>query len=312
MRSSSALAFAIAALAFCETSARAQTAEGYGVERLYRSAPGGGWFVMDALDMHGSYGGAMSMSLGYAHDALVVRGLPVITDQATTDFGFAFTWDRLRLSLAMDLPLYVNGQSGTVDGWSFTAPHYDLGTRPDTLYDARLGFDARIWGGPKDPFRFGAGVQLVFPNVSGNARSDYITDATFRALMRLLFAGDLGAFTWAGHVGVHMRPLDDYLTPESPRGSELLFGAAGGARVPLGKKLGAALVIGPEIFGATPFASPDATSLEGLMSVRVEGTADRGPQIRVKLGAGAGLLTHTGEPEWRLVFGVEIFDHNAR
>jgi hypothetical protein len=310
MRSSSALAIAI--VLACATSARAQNAEGFGVERLYRSAPGGGWFVMDALDIHGAMSGAMSMSLGYAHDSLVVRGLPVITDQATTDFGFAFTYDRLRLSLAMDLPLYMNGQSGTVDGWSFTAPRYDLGTRPDTLYDARLGFDARIWGGPHDPFRFGAGLQLVFPNVSANGRSDYITDGSFRALVRFLFAGDIGAFTWAGHVGVHVRSLDDYLTPESPRGSEFLYGVAGGARIPLGSRLGADLIIGPEIFGATAFSSPDATSLEGLMTARVEGNGHRGPQIRIKVGAGAGLVTHVGEPEWRLVFGVEIFDHNAK
>jgi len=222
MRSSSALALALVLAR--ATSARAQNAEGFGVERLYRSAPGAGWFVMDALDIHGEMSGAMSMSLGYAHDSLVVHGLPVITDQATTDFGFAFTYDRLRLSLAMDLPLYVNGQSGTVDGWSFTAPRYDLGTRPDTLYDARLGFDARIWGGPHDPFRFGAGLQFVFPNVSANGRSDYITDATFRALVRFLFAGDIGAFTWAGHGGSSSASKSSIITPS--RASGILEGCA--------------------------------------------------------------------------------------
>jgi len=39
--------------------------------------------------------------------------------------------------------------------------------------------------------------------------------------------------------------------------------------------------------------------------------ADDGAQLRVKLGAGAGLNPHFGAPEWRIVFGVELFDHST-
>ncbi len=196
-------------------------------------------------------------------------------------------------------------------------------SNPDTLSDTRVGFDARLLGGPKSAFRLGAGAQLLIP--SGD-RFDYDTDDTYRAMARVLFAGDVGLFTYAGQVGVHVRPLDEAPTPEAPQGSELLFGVAGGARVSLngsGSGSGGAggarspwrLVVGPEFFGETAFRSffgSTSTALEGLLTGRIEGTADDGPQLRVKLGAGAGIDAHFGiSPEWRALFAIEVFDRNA-
>ena len=74
------------------------------------------------------------------------------------------------------------------------------------------------------------------------------------------------------------------------------------------------MVIGPEVYGASAFRSlfsTAGTALESLLSARIEGTADDGPQIRVKLGMGAGLDDHFGAPEWRIVFGIELFDHSS-
>jgi hypothetical protein len=78
------------------------------------------------------------------------------------------------------------------------------------------------------------------------------------------------------------------------------------------KKL--ALVIGPEFYGATAFRSPfhtGATGFEGLLGGRLEGTAESGGQLRLRLGAGAGLDPHFGAPEWRVLVGVELFDRGA-
>ena len=52
--------------------------------------------------MHGGLGGAMALTLGYAHDPLRVdatarKHLAVVSDQAFADFGFAVTYDRLAL-----------------------------------------------------------------------------------------------------------------------------------------------------------------------------------------------------------------------
>ena len=127
---------------------------------------------------------------------------------------------------------------------------------------------------------------------------------------RVLFAGDVGSFTYAGHLGFHLRQLDDSATPGSPQGSEGLFGAAAGARVSPCGGCAMQLVIGPEVFGVTATRSlfgTNSTAIEGLLTRRLEGTGDDGPQLRFKLGIGAGLDPHFGAPEWRMVFGIDVF-----
>jgi OmpA-OmpF porin, OOP family len=317
-------AIVLTASALSSRAGAQQQAQGFAVERLYPSAPGGGWFVMDDLDMHGGLGGAMALTAGYALKPLRVtdgsQHIAVVSDRAFTDFGFAVTYDRWRLYLNLDAPLVTKGQSGTVGNYTFSADptgksllplSVDLGSNPDTLSDARIGADARVVGDARSPFRLGLGAQLIVPN--GN-RSDYVTDRTYRAMARVLFAGDLRSFTVAGHVGAHVRPLDDSPAPGSPQGSEMLFGLAGGAKVPVGANATMVLVVGPEIFGATAFRSflgSASTALEGLLTARLEGTANDGAQLRVKMGTGAGIDQHFGAPEWRFVIAIEIFDHSA-
>jgi hypothetical protein len=306
MRSSSLLALGVLWLA---ASAQAQQpAQGFAVERLYLSAPGAGWFVMDSLEMHGGLGGAVNLTVGYEKNALRLtegaQTLAVVSNRAFLDVGGAVTYGCWRFYLNLDLPLDTQGQSGTLGGYSYTAPSVDLASHPDTLSDARLGVDVRILGVPAGPFRLGAGVQLFIPN--GN-RADYDTDDTFRAMLRLLFAGDGGLFSYAGQLGVHLRPLDNYPVPGSPEGSELLFGLAAGVRLPVGSL---AFVVGPEVYGATAFRTffaSNSTALEGLLTLRLEGTGAEWAQLRFKLGAGGGLNPQFGAPQWRLVLAIELF-----
>ena len=87
----------------------------------------------------------------------------------------------------------------------------------------------------------------------------------------------------------------------------MLFGVAGGAKAPLPGAGATALVVGPEVYGASAFQSflsTTGTALEGLLTARLEGTADDGPQLRLKVGAGPGINQHFGAPEWRVVVGV--------
>jgi hypothetical protein len=321
MSSSSGLPI-FAAVALCalgwSSRARAQ-AQGFAVERLYPSAPGGGWFVMDNLDTHGGLGGVMALSVGYAHDPLRVRSadgarVDVISDETVTDFGFAATYERWRLYLNLDMPIATTGQaddqSGTVGAYRFSSPHVDLGSFPDTLSDARLGVDVRLLGRAESAFRLGAGAQLLVPNGS---RADYDTDGTFRGMLRALFAGSLGTLRYAGQLGVHIRPLDDSPIPGSPQGSELLFGIAAGPSFELGERRAAAFVVGPELYGATAFKAlfgTTTTAFEGLVTARLEGTRDRGPQLRLKVGMGSGIDARFGAPDWRFVVGFEVFDHH--
>ena len=293
--------------------ARAQpTAQGFAVERLYQSAPGAGWFVMDALDMRGALGGAFALTSGYASNPLRVsqgsHALDVVSDDAFVGVGFAVTYDRWRLYLNFDAPLAIEGQSGAVGNTMFVAPGVTPGQNPDTLSDTRFGLDVRLLGGPNGAFRLGASAQLYVPI---DTQASYDTDGTYRAMLRALVAGDVGGWSYAGQLGVHIRPLDDPSTPGSPQGSELLFGLAAGTRIPLGHD-GTVLVAGPEVFGETAlraFFGGSTTGVEGLMTARLEGTADDGPQLRLKLGAGGGLDPQFGAPEWRVVFGLELFNH---
>lgn len=309
-----ALGFAVALLAVSTSASRAQAqsqSQGFAVERFYPSAPGAGWFVMDALGMHGGLGGAMALTLGYARNPFRIsngsQNLAVVSDQAFADFGFAVTYSRLRLYLNVDMPLVITGESGTIGGYSLAAPSVNPGANPDTLSDYRIGFDARIFGRPSGRFRLGAGAQLVVPN---GHRADYDTDGTFRAMGRILFAGDVGRFSYAGQLGVHIRPLDSP-APGTPRGSELLFGVAAGSRLSVGSRW--ALLLGPEVYGETAFRSflgGSTTGIEGLLTGRLEGTGE-GTQLRVKLGAGGGIDPNFGAPELRILVALEMFTHHS-
>ena len=302
----------VALLAYASRAQAQPAAQGFAVERLYRSAPGAGWVVMDTLDMRGALGGAVGLTVGYARNPLRIsdgtRSLAVVSGQAFASVALAVTYDRLRFSLDLDAPFFVHGDSGTLGGYAFTAPTVDPSTHPDTLSDVRVGVDARLVGAPGDRFRFGAGAQLFVPF---GTRDEYHTDTEFRGMVRALVAGDVGRVTDAAQLGVHVRTLDDTPTPGSPRGPEAVFGVAAGARIPVGPGGRYAVVVGPEVFGASAFRSflgAAGTELEGLLSGRFEGTAESGAQVRVKLGAGLGVAQGLGAPDWRLVVGVELFN----
>jgi hypothetical protein len=312
--------FACAAIAWPSRARAQQATEGFAVERFYPSAPGGGWLVMDGLDMRGGFGGAISLTSGYAYKPLSIaladgsQRLGVVTHEAFADVGASVTYERFRLYLNLTSPLVVEGESGTLGGYAFSAPTTDAGSAPDTLSDARIGFDARIYGDARAPFRFGAGVQLIVPS---GEREEYVSDGAYRVMARALFAGDVGSFTYAGQLGVHVRTLDDGSAgaPGSPRGSELLFGVAGGPRVPLCASSKWSLVVGPEIFGETafkPFFDSASTGLEALATGRLEESDGPGPHLRLRVGTGGGLNAHFGAPEWRAVIGIEVFASGAR
>jgi hypothetical protein len=296
----------------CPASAEAQqTLPGFAVERFYPSAAGGGWFVMDGLDMDGGLGGAVAVTSGYSRRPLEVTSpdgsqhLSLVSDEAFVDVGFAATYRRYRVYLNFQMPLLVTGQSGTLASYQLRAPAVNVGTNPDTISDSRVGFDVRLLGTPGDRLRVGVGAQLIIP--SGD-RADYVTDGTSRGMLRLLAAGDAGRFSYAGQVGLHIRPVNDAAALGGPNGNELLFGVSAGRSVSVGSAW--VLVVGPEVYGATAVRSlfGGTTGVEGLLTGRFERTGN-GPHLRVKTGVGWGLDPNFGAPRWRIVVGVERAGH---
>lgn len=326
----------VAAAAWAPSAAAQQQAQGFDVERLYTSAPGGGWFVMDTLDIRGGLGGAAGAVASYAHDPLVIRSgsqrLAVVSDEAFLQLAFAFTYDRFRLYVSFDSPLEVEGNGGTLAGYTFTPPGVpqspgtsgvDPGSAPDVLSHGRAAFDVRGFGAPGDPFRIGLGAQLWLPGGGpGALQGNYLSDGApavslgkYWLMTRILFAGDLGMLTYAGQLGFNLRTLELSPQPQSPAGSELLFGVAAGAKFALCVSCGRQVVVGPEIFGETAvrrFFGTETTGIEGLLTARIEGTEDEKPQLRFRLGAGGGLDPNFGAPAARVVLGVEVSDRAPR
>lgn len=308
-----ALASALVVVAI-GSSARAQVAQppaqGFQVERLYPSAAGAGWLVMDALDQHGGIGGAISFTLGYERNPLRVGSeqsqVAVVQNLMLIDISAALTYRRWRFHIDFGVPVWTSGNSTTFGNYAFTGASTDWGSGPDVLSDIGVGTDLRIAGRPDGRFRLGASAELLVPN--GNA-GDYGSDGTFRGLLRILVAGDVGHLAYAANVGAHIRPRDDTPVPNGPRGSELVYGAAVGVKVPIGRAARWKVVVGPELFGASAFRAFDinGTALEWLMSGRIEGTADNKSQLRVRLGIGNALNDRFGAPDWRIVAGVELF-----
>jgi hypothetical protein len=305
--------FAIAMLmcGLCPLAVAQQQPAGFAVERLYQSAPGAGWFVMDDLNISGSLGGAVEVSSGYARNPLVITApdgsqkLAVVREEAFFDIGAAVTYKHLRGYINFPEPLLLSGTSGQLGPYQFTAPSVTLGTNPDTIADPRIGVDALLLGEPGGRLRLGASAQLYFPSGS---RADYTSDARYRAMFRFLAAGDSGRFTYSGQLGVHVRPLNDAPVPGSPNGSEFLYGIGGGRR--FDGPPGWQFVAGPEIFGETAFHSffSGETGTEALLTGRMEETG-AGRKIRIKLGFGHALDQSFGAAQWRLVFGIEMFGH---
>ena len=286
-----------------------QQPQGFAVERFYPSAPGGGWFVMDEVNMNGGFGGAIALTTGYSRKPLEVtspdgtRRLTLVSDEAFIDVGVAATYGRYRVYLNLPMPLLVTGNSGTLGPYQLSAPSVNIATNPDGISDPRVGFDMRLLGKPGSSLRLGAGAQLILP--SGD-RADYVTDRSVRGMFRFLAAGDAGRFSYAGQLGMHIRPLDRSLAPGSPNGNEFLFGVSAGRRLPV--RSGWAVVVGPEVYGETAVRSffNGQTGIEGLLTGRLEGTGD-GPRLRIKMGIGHGLVQQFGAPEWRILFSVELF-----
>jgi len=286
-----------------------QQTQGFAVERFYPSAPGGGWFVMDDLSFDAHVSGAISLNGGYAGNPLEVTSpgatqrLALVSGESFIDVGAAITYSRFRLYLNIPMPLSVTGNSGILGQYQLTAPSLNIGANPDTVSETRIGFDTRLYGKPASRFRLGAGAQLIFP--SGN-RTDYVTDGRYRAMFRLLTAGDSGRFTWAGQFGLHVRPVEGSLPPGGPNGNELLFGFSGGRHFAAGKSWDA--VVGPEFFGVSAVHSnfSGQTGFEGLMTSRIEQIGD-GPRLRFRLGVGHSLVQNFGAPEWRVLLGAELF-----
>ena len=290
---------ALAAVSSLESPARAQTAQGFSLDRFNPSERGSEWFVGDTLDLRGHGRPALGIVGDFAARPLVLynsdgtpRSVPVRYQFFVHVGGAINLWDRVRIGVDVPVAIYQDGDGGTVAGTTYA------GVQSGGIGDLRVSADVRLLGQYGDMFTLAAGVQAFLPT---GDRAAYLGDGSVRFIPRVLAAGDIGVFVYSANIGFQYRGLDDTFAG-SPRGSELVGAITAGVRV-LDKKL----VVGPEVYGATVVTSSDAfgalktTPLEGLFGAHYS----FGGRWRAGAGVATGLNRGFGEPRVRYVFSLE-------
>ena len=134
---------------------------------------------------------------------------------------------------------------------------------------------------------------------TGTAHS-YLGDDDLRVGPHVAFAGDVGAFAYAGSVGVVYR-ANNVPFAGHPTGSQLNFGLAAGVRV-LDKKL----LVGPELFGSTIISDSDAVFNGRTTPLALLGSAHYSAgDVRLGIGAGPGLSHAAGTAAFRGLVSLE-------
>ncbi|HEY2509640.1 MAG TPA: OmpA family protein [Polyangiaceae bacterium] len=288
---------ALALLSATEAQAHAQT-PGFAVDRFEPSERGSDWFALDSLDLRGHVRPALGLVAEYSYRPLViynsddsVRESIVRNSLVLHPGGSLVLWDRLRVGFDLPVYAYQFGHTGTLAGTTYQPPSEGVG-------DLRLGADARIYGKYDDAFTLAGGVQLFVPTGS---RADYTSDGVTRAEPRVLAAGRVGAFVYAGKLAFDYRALRDSFAGSS-LGSDFLFAASAGVKTWQDR-----LVVGPEIFGSTVVTGHDGaftkdnTPFEMLFAGHVTVADD----WRFGGGIGPGLTRAFGEPVVRAVISAE-------
>jgi OOP family OmpA-OmpF porin len=222
-----ACAIALIAGAAFSTAARAQSGQGFTLER-YEPSPAGQWsFWADHPRFREDLDVTAGLTFDYGHKPLVLgvqQGNDFVEEQAIIEhqvYGhvdFALTLlDRLELSLSLPVLLYQKGD----EALGISASDAAVG-------DPRLGALLRIAGDPlKDAISLSAGVRLWVP-IDGNGSN--VGDDYARVAPRAVLAGGPGHFLWSANAEFLYRNKASIGTlergPGNSVGSELHFGAA--------------------------------------------------------------------------------------
>jgi outer membrane protein OmpA-like peptidoglycan-associated protein len=293
---SAAMTFAVYVSVVREAPAQGQ---GFQLDQFDPAERGSDWFSVESLDLRGSLRPAIGVVMDGAYRPLVIYApdgrvrASVVRDQVFAHPGASLVlWERLRVGFDLPIAVYQDGHAGALNGVTYFPPE------TPSIGDLRLGADLRLVGIYGEPFTLALGARVYVPT---GQRDNYTGDGTARIDGRLEAAGDLGVFTYAARVGAEYRNLQDTIGG-SPLGSQLLFGAAAGFRA-----FDRALIVGPEVYGATIISSGDAvfatrsTPVDAVFGVHYTFLRD----LRLGGGVGPGLTRGFGSPEVRWLASLE-------
>ncbi|HEX7604707.1 MAG TPA: thrombospondin type 3 repeat-containing protein [Polyangiaceae bacterium] len=293
------VALGIAATLATSGTARAQ---GYLLDRFDPSERGSEWFAADSLDLRGKVRVATGFVGAFAYRPLVVQSGGVTTTAIVEQSWVVHTGasvvllDEVRLGFDLPLYAYQTGTTAVVATDFVEAP-----AAAQAFGDVRLGVTLRLFGKHGDAVTGAFSGLFYLPTGSP---ASYTGDGIVRGGGNLAVAGDVGTFTYAAGLGMHVRPELSGPAAEG-LGVEVRYSAAAGLRV-----LDGHLVLGPEIFGAVVVSNAAndltarSTPLEGVMGAHV--TLGRAwTMFRIGGGAGGGLTRGLGTPRVRVLLDLE-------
>lgn len=296
LRSAIALAF-VAALSTTSETARADQA-GFVGNRFEPAERGSQWFVLESLDLRGHFRPGIGATFDYAYRPLVITESSgkirsdLVSHIVTTHIGLTqILFDRVRVGGDAPIVHYTDGEGGAVRGVAYAPP-----ADRQTIGDARLTVDVRLFGRHDGPLTMAAGARLWIPTGS---TTSYLGEGSTRLGPRFLAAGASGLFVYAAQLGATFSTADPKTLGDTPVvGQVLTYGASAGMRAEEGR-----VVVGPEIYGSSVLTEPFATHTSPL-ELLLGGHVSVGG-FRFGTGVGTGLVGGVGAAQLRLLASIE-------
>jgi OmpA-OmpF porin, OOP family len=275
--------------------ASAQASGGFAMNQLEPTPAGDSFFGVPSPRAGGHLIPRAAVMFDYANQPVryVSAGgtIPVVAQQGFLRVDASLPlWDRLLISADVPAAILQSGEDPKLEGITFPPPSAGFG-------DLRLGLRGRLFGGDRSLLQLGLGSYLFFP--TGRA-SSYTGDGVVRGALHAIVGGRAESsigLVWSATGGVSFHGGGSPHVLTFGAGAALLFG-------------GGFLQVGPELYGGKPLGerltlSTTGKPVEPLANTNMELLI--GAKIRllgrlvVGAGAGPGLLTGIGTPNFRFV-----------
>jgi outer membrane protein OmpA-like peptidoglycan-associated protein len=288
----------VTAAALAGRAAVAADATDVTIERMRLSSDRGGILSVESGGVLPHLGVAGALWVGYANDELVLHRLPdgprvgsLVNDRwggaVSASVGFL---DRAQLTLEVPVTFYQDRSGGGLVASARSLDAFGVGSlrlvpKVRLLEAGRHGVDLAVQAGVTAP--------LGAESYIGSEWTVQPEAAASRTVGDVRLGVNLGAA-----LRNRARLADERL------GSELLgqLGAAYGLKRATGLPVELGAVLAAAASAAHPFEREDETSVEA----RAYGAVDVVEPVRVLAGAGLGLVSGWGTPDWRVFAGLQV------
>jgi OmpA-OmpF porin, OOP family len=273
----------------------AAAASNLSVGRFEPSPAGDPFFGVASAEVTDDASVRTRLTFDYAHDPLVFHSsngqtlAPIIDAQLFATIGASIAlWQRFSISLDVPVALVQSGPSPVLGSASATSPS---GAH---VGDVRLGGRVPLLRNWRDVATFAVAAYVWMPLGSSDSKSGvYASDGQFRGRVDLLVGHEGERLVWSAALGPDLRRSQTYL------------GVRQGTMIHLGGGVGwrfldsRSLLLGGELETGILAAQPSAynTNAEARLVARYQTSMG----LEVGLGAGPGLTSGIGTPDYRVI-----------